>query len=367
MKLKIFSLLVLSFFSLHSASAISLNKGTDTLYAPALKPFGRTIINAAKKLELISSAAHFGFKFSGDSCVIFADVPDTRAHNYLQYEMDGVYQNRIRIEGKKPDPITIKATGKGEHTIWIYKATEAHTGAILIGNIVAKKVRAITVAKAPLIEFIGNSITCGAAADDSEYPCGTGDYHDQHNAYLAYGPRVARKLGANYLMSSVSGIGIYRVWNADGPAMPDVYENLDFHLGSKQKWDFKTYSPKIVSIALGTNDFSNGDGKSVRKPFDNELFVKRYVDFIKLIKSKYPKAQIALLSSPMVKGAQRDVFEKLLTDIKNQVDSRYPKDKEVKTFFFQPMDPHGCSSHPSVADHQILADELYPFYQAMLR
>lgn len=367
MKIKILSLLVLSFFVFNATWAINLNKGTDTLRAAALKPFGRTIINAAKKLELISSAAHFGFKFRGDSCVIFADVPDAWAHNYLQYEIDGVYQKRIRIDGKKPGPVIIKAAGNGEHTIWIYKATEAHTGAIVIGDIVAKKAKAISVAKAPLIEFIGNSITCGAAADESEYPCGTGDYHDQHNAYMAYGPRVARKLGANYLMSSVSGIGIYRVWNADGPSMPDVYENLDFHVDSKQKWNFNTYSPKIVSIALGTNDFSTGDGKSPRKPFDNGLFVTRYVKFIQLIKSKYPKAQIAILSSPMVKGAQQEVFEKLLMEIKNQVDALYPKDKVVKTFFFKPMDPHGCTSHPSVADHEILANELYPFYQAMLK
>lgn len=367
MKIKIFCLLILSLFVFNASWANLFYKSTDTLRATALKPFGRTTINEAKKLELISSAAHFGFKFNGDSCVIFADVPNVWEHNYLQYEIDGVYQKRIRIDGKKAAPIVIKANGNGAHTIWIYKATEAHTGAILIGNIVAKKIKAIAVAKAPLIEFIGNSITCGAAADDSEYPCGTGDYHDQHNAYLAYGPRVSRKLGANYLMSSVSGIGIYRVWNTDGPSMPDVYENLDFHVDSKQKWDFNTYSPKVVSIALGTNDFSNGDGKSPRKPFDKELFVSRYVKFIKLIKSKYPKAQIAVLSSPMVKGAQREVFEKLLIEIKNQVDALYPKDKVVKTFFFQPMDPHGCTSHPSVADHEILANELYPFYQAMLK
>ena len=48
---------------------------------------------------------------------------------------------------------------------------------------------------APLIEFIGNSITCGAAADVSEVPCGSGVDYDQHNAYYAYGPRVARMLG----------------------------------------------------------------------------------------------------------------------------------------------------------------------------
>ncbi len=79
--------------------------------------------------------------------------------------------------------------------------------------------KALKVPAASLIEFIGNSITCGAAADPSEVPCGTGVYHDQHNAYYAYGPRVARALAANYIVRSVSGSGIYRNWNSDGHAV----------------------------------------------------------------------------------------------------------------------------------------------------
>lgn len=142
------------------------------------------------------------------------------------------------------------------HTVWIYKATEAATGPIFIEKIIAHNISALKNPDRPLIEFIGNSITCGAAADPSEIPCGAGEYHDQHNAYYAYGPRVARILHANFLMSSVSGIGIYRNWNTDGPTMPQVYEKTDFQENSKREWNFRTYHPVVVSIALGTNDFS---------------------------------------------------------------------------------------------------------------
>jgi lysophospholipase L1-like esterase len=57
----------------------------------------------------------------------------------------------------------------------------------------------------------------------------------------------------------------------DGPSMPQVYENIDFQINNPLKWDFKTYTPSIVSIALGTNDLSNGDGKSPRKSFDERF------------------------------------------------------------------------------------------------
>src|SRR5215217_1536351 len=201
----------------------------NVLTANELVPFGRYTVNE-KQLELVSSAAHFGFRFQGKECQILAAVAGADQHNYLQYEMDGVYQKRIRIDGNSQQPIVITAPSDGTHTIWMYKATEAHTGPIFIQSIIGKDVQALQRSNAKVIEFIGNSITCGAAADPSEVPCGTGDYHDQHNAYYAYGPRVARALNTEFILSSVSGIGIYRNWNSDGPAMPDVYEKIDFQL-----------------------------------------------------------------------------------------------------------------------------------------
>jgi lysophospholipase L1-like esterase len=363
MKIRIYILLAV-FICLSQVSRA--RNVSDTLFASSLKPYGRYIVNQQNELELISSAVHFGFKFQGGQCAIYASNKDSNDHNYIQYELDGIYQKRIRVEGDPTGPVIITATGTGEHTIWIYKATEATTGPVVISKIVAGHIKPLPVPKAPLIEFIGNSITCGAMADTSGFPCGTGEYHDHHNAYLAYGPRVARALGLNYILSSVSGIGVYRTWNTDNPSMPQVYENTDLHENSTLKWDFKKYNPKIVSIALGTNDMSNGDGKTPRKPFDEQIFISHYVDFVKLVKSKYPKAQIALLSSPMIKGNSRIVLEKCLTSIKTQIDSAYPNNKPVQTFFFSPMEPHGCGGHPSVADHLIMAQELEPFFRKLL-
>lgn len=340
---------------------------TDTLYAARLKPFGRYILTEQKKLELISSAVHFGFSFKGTQCEVFASASDAQNHGFIQYELDGVYQKRLRVDGNSSLPLIIKAPAPGTHTVWIYKATEAGSGAIYISKIGGAGIRALTVTKAPIIEFIGNSITCGAAADTSEATCGAGAYQDYTNAYMAYGPRVARALGANYILSSVSGIGIYRTWNKDSPSMPQVYENTDLQAGSTLKWNFSTYSPEVVSIALGTNDLSNGDGKTVRKPFDEQIFTRKFTSFIKVIKQKYPQAQIALLSSPMVKGSNRELLEKCLTNIKSAINTAYPADKPVQTFFFQPMDAQGCAGHPSVAQHGVLAEQLRPFFQQLLK
>jgi hypothetical protein len=338
----------------------------DTLKAVSLHPYGRYILNANGSLELISSAVHFGFRFNGATCSIYANVPGSGFHNYLQYTLDGVYKKRIKISGEDHQPLVIPGLSKGEHTIWIYKATEAQTGPIFIEKIIAHDITALKVPELPLIEFIGNSITCGAAADPSEIPCGAGEYHDQHNAYYAYGPRVARLLHANFILSSVSGIGIYRNWNSNGPTMPQVYEKTDFQFNSQRIWNFKTYHPAIVSIALGTNDFSEGDHFHERLPFDSTVFVNNYIRFVQLVKSKYPNARFALLSSPMINGSRRILLQNCLKAVKNKTDSMYPSAKPVALFFFEPMQARGCGGHPNVEDHAILADELLPFFKKLL-
>jgi lysophospholipase L1-like esterase len=338
----------------------------DQLPASAFHPFGRSIINDQKNLELISSACQLGFSFEGKTIQLQVSLTAWQHHNYIQYELDGVYQKRIRIDSTTK-LITIAAAPAGAHTIWIYKATEAHTGAIIIQSANARNIKALQRPAAPLIEFIGNSITCGAAADASEVPCGTGVYHDQHNAYMAYGPRVARALGVNYIMSSVSGIGIYRNWNSDGPAMPQVYEKAGFSENTQQGWNFSTYSPQVVSIALGTNDFSDGDGIKARKPFDSAAFVNQYIQFVQLVKTKYASAQIALLSSAMLHDRKRTLLQNCLTAVKEKVDVMYPTAKPVALHFFQPMHAKGCTGHPNVEDHEVLAKELTPFFKQLLR
>jgi lysophospholipase L1-like esterase len=354
-------------FCLSCGSYKNAVKTNDALPASALQPLGRYKLNNDQNLELISSAVHFGFSFEGIECRVFASISNPSGHNYLQYELDGVYQKRIRIVGASKKPFVLAASTGGKHTVWIYKATEAHTGPIFIQKIEGRNLKSVPNPKLPLIEFIGNSITCGAVADASEIACGKGEYHDYHNAYYAYGPRVGRRLNADYILSSVSGIGIYRNWNSDGPTMPQVYEKTDFQYANPELWNFNNYHPQVVSIALGTNDFSNGDGKKARRPFDSAVFTNTYIQFVNLVKSKYPAAQIALLSSPMVGGNNRILLQNILTAVKNKIDGSYPDNKPVALYFFKPMQARGCSGHPSVEDHAILAEELAPFFKELLQ
>jgi Carbohydrate esterase 2 N-terminal len=335
----------------------------ESLPGSALVVYGRGLVNNGG-MELIGSASHVGVSFTGQRCEVDVLVPGEAVHNYVQYELDGVYGKKLRVAGRQT--VVIEAPGVGVHTLWLYKAGEAMSGPVLIERVRGESLKALKRSEGPVIEFIGNSITCGAMSDTSESPCGVGDYVDHHNAYYAYGPRAARALGVEYMLSSVSGIGIYRNWNSDGPTMPQVYEKAGLDVSDGRLWDFGKVRPAVVCIALGTNDFSHGDGKRARLPFDSVVFVSTYIRFVQLVKGKYPLAQIALLSSAMVGGTDGLLLKRSLRVVKTEIDKLYPSGKRVAVFDFAPMRAAGCGGHPSVEDHAVMAQELAPFLKGLL-
>ena len=138
---KIRILVLLSFLMLLAcSSSIQTAVVSNTLLAESLHVYGRYAVTSEKHIELISSATHTGFSFSGTQCQVYAYVNDG-SHNYLQYEVDDVYQKRIKISGKGKQVLTINADFQGRHTVWIYKATEAHSGPVFIEEIVGKELQ----------------------------------------------------------------------------------------------------------------------------------------------------------------------------------------------------------------------------------
>ncbi len=331
--------------------------------------YGRSDIDSLKRLEIITSACHTGISFIGDSLIIYATSGDTSNHGFLQFELDGKYIGRRIVSGIKPNKITIMAREQekqAQHRLWIYKATEAITGPIFITSIEGINAKIINKPKLKSIEFIGNSITCGAAADSSEYKCGVGPYQNQHNAYMAYGPRVARMLGVDFILNSISGAGIYRNWNSDGPTVPQMYDDYDLCEGGDKKYDFTKKHPDVISIALGTNDLSHGDGRTPRKPFDKKIFVEKYVEFVKHIKSLHPMSIIGLTDSPMGAGQDKLLLNECIIQVKKTIDLQYPNDAPITLFRYKHSRNSGCTGHPSVEEHGLMADEILPFYQSML-
>ena len=352
---------VLILFLMISCISESQNKINTFLY------HGRVEKLENNKVILIGTASSVSFNFTGTECSISLQSVDSyEHHNYVSLVLDGKYLGKIRIEKGAVQAFPIKATtNKKFHRLEIYKNTEAQSGNILFAGTTAK-LTSISSKKKKKIEFIGDSITCAAASDSID--CDKGEYMDHHNGYYAYGPVLSREIDVDYLASSVSGIGMYRNWNdenKDEAIMPDVYQNLYLTKdNSKPKYDF-AFQPDIISIALGTNDFSGGDGKKERLPFNAEKYISNYINFIKMLYEHNPKAQIVITNSPMVGGERAVIFEDCLKKVK----AAFTADKthkEIKIFKFKPMTPKGCLGHPDVADQKVMADQYVAFLKKLL-
>ena len=310
-------------------------------------------------MALINSAASVSTRVFGDTCVVYLQS-DNDEHHYVSLQLNEGLLGRYRI---KQDSIKIPLPSKEEGALLhIYKDTEASNGAVIFKGLAAKKIQRIADDNRPEIEFIGNSITCGMGADRREIDCEEGEWYDQHNAYLAYGPRVARALNLNFELSCVSGMGMYRNWNdEDQPVMPNVYPNLYLNGDDSQKADLESNSPEIVSIALGTNDLSLGDGEKERTDFDPEKFTQSYISFVENIFTYYPQTKVALISSPMIGEKEDDILVTCLMNVKAHF-----AENPVFVYDFEKMDAGGCTSHPDIEDHRSMAQELIPFYKEIL-
>ena len=324
---------------------------------------GRYDVLQDKSVALIGSASSVEFEVRADSIVLYLQSQFSHGNSFV-ITINDLYQGRFLLKDDTVRDIRIGLPAGQTSKIGIFKATEAATGNLILRDIESDGTLSRVPDRAKTIEFIGNSITCGAAADTRTIPCGTGYYHDQHNAYLAYGPRIARALDVDYFLSSVSGIGIYRNWNDEHdkePIMPEVYENLYLNGPVKKPYSFQL-QPDLVSICLGTNDLSSGDGIRKRLPFNRTAFVSNYISFVKTVRSHYADSRILLLSSPIVHGEKHKILVQCLNEIKKALEP----DIQVDVFDLEPFKASGCTGHPSIDDHQRIAEALIPTFESIL-
>ncbi|MBQ2536682.1 MAG: lipase [Bacteroidaceae bacterium] len=212
------------------------------------------------------------------------------------------------------------------------------------------------------IEFIGNSITCGYGIEaNSEAEHYT---EETANFYYTYAARTARNLNAQALVVARSGIGVYRSYN--GPKTGDkVNMNTEYPYtllyNNQQKWDFSRYTPDVVCINLGTNDTSTQGADSV-------LLLNGFKQLYKQVRSHYPKAKIVLLCGCMMNGQQLLSAQQAMN---TTVDYAHQQgDAEVYRFDFTPHDGslgYGADWHPSMRQHEKMANELTPFLQKLMK
>lgn len=156
------------------------------------------------------------------------------------------------------------------------------------------------------IEFIGDSITCGYGVDleepDTEFESRTEDFTK------TYTYKTASYLDADYSVVGFSGYGIYSGFTDNGERntiglVPPLYDKIGFSNGKVRKdlspetmeWDFEQFVPQLIVINLGTNDTCYCQTDTEKQ----QEFQKSYVQFLKQVREKNPKAKILCIEGTM--------------------------------------------------------------------
>jgi hypothetical protein len=315
---------------------------------------GRVDFSANTKPRFWNAGVYVQARFSGTSVAV--DLNDEvlwgKDHNYIEVVIDNRTPVRLQTTGKTNHLLLAKKLSRGIHTVTICKDTEASIGYLEFAGITCAKLLPWVEKTTHKIEFIGNSITCGASADQSAVPCGKGVWQDQHNAYMAYGPRTARLLNAQWHLTSYSGIGLIHSCCDIKFTMPAIFGRVNLAQDSL-KWNFSNYTPNVVTVCLGQNDGIQ----------DSTTFCTAYVKFIQTIRGHYPKAHIVMLSSPMGDEKLTAVLKNYVTGVESYLHTR--GEVKVSHYFFKGRYIGGCDSHPSVEEHGFIANELTAYLKVL--
>jgi lysophospholipase L1-like esterase len=207
------------------------------------------------------------------------------------------------------------------------------------------------------IEFIGDSYTVGYAAASGSRECGDDEIWRSTDNSLAFGPQVARHFGADYRILAISGRGMVRNYaNGAGDTLPVAYGRLlPGDELSAEASDDPAWSPQLIVIGLGTNDFSLPVGAG--EPWRDaaalaSAFEWRYVEFARALHRRHPSARMLLLASDAGDGAA----ERAIARVRSRLAGEGIEVGEV--FSLGPLALEACNWHPSRVEQAAIAHRL---------
>lgn len=201
------------------------------------------------------------------------------------------------------------------------------------------------------IEFIGDSYTCAAGNLWTSTTAAPGG--DWTNIYEGFAPIAARKLNAHYTISAISGNGMVQDWQGNKSGnIPDKF-NRALAYTATPLWDFSKWTPNLVVICLGLNDFSGWDGYNKTISQENsDIFKGKYHEFLGSLMNYYPGTKFLCVAANDLGWIKKNVSEVV-------AEERAMGNKNVfYTFFPNYYSEFVNSGHPSVSAHYKIADNI---------
>lgn len=300
---------------------------------------------------------YFESAFVGDGAYFRVGKGD----QILKIEVDGELAQSLM----RPAPGLYAVTGltKGLHQIRIDSVSENQSGPVAFGGFYLRSgaLEASVPARSVQMEFIGDSWTVGYGNTAGTHDCTTQKVWETTDNSQGFPARVAAHFHADYRVHAISGRGIVRNY---GGFVADPVPNLyDYSLFDKANAAAdKGWSPSVIVIGLGSNDFSTplvAGEPFADRPALQSAYEARFERFITALHARHPAARIVMVAPNPEEGEIASEIHKTYARLKAEGVSG------LSYVAFPALKLEGCHWHPSVVDDETMADTVIRALEAL--
>lgn len=288
----------------------------------------------------------------------------------------------LSIDGGQPKTIGPGLNGEvelasglaaGEHLLELFRRSEGNYGKTAVSGLVldsGEQLLPPPTRPQRKIEVVGDSISAGYG---NEGMGGTTPL--TQNGYAAFGPQLARLLGAEWSIIAHSGQGMYRNLCETMPPtaqhMPEEFLLTQHPAVPGSQWNFESWQPDVLLVALGTNDFSDYPPGSCQPP-DLDGFQQAYAGFLGLARAKYPRAEIFAVGTFIATATNQfgTCNQTICAAVESVADPHVhcvdPSTGSDGFWLIGPDDYIGDWTHPTVAAHSKVAERLAAIIKPVL-
>ncbi len=352
---------MVSMRSIALASALLLGIATSAMAAPtrlAMDVGGRTLTrtqNGAREWVYQWPGVYFEAHFKGPQVSLRLDDPS----NVLNLLVDGHPLMTLHEPGRTT--VTLGDLGDGAHVIRLEKRSETQSDlGAFAGFFVPARADALPAQRlARQIEFIGDSTTAGYGDTSAFGKCDKDAVFETTDTQQAFGPLVAKHYGAEYQVLAYSGIGMVRSAGVHPKYLtPMLWPRALFDDPTP---DPAPWSPQIVMVAVGGNDFSTPvhDGEPFKSEADlSATYQSAYIDFVHTLRAKYPKALIVMVWSTDFRPGYTAAAQQIYATLTAQGFAG------LGHVALPALARTGCNNHANVHDHAAVAALLEGYIDA---
>ena len=245
-----------------------------------------------------------------------------------------------------PTKMTVALTIPPATSFKLFKTNELNWGGVQLHGATEGTFQRPPPIDIPVVEFVGDSLTSGFG-NITNSPCDM----DCTQTWCMF---LAKEFGWFPLFSSLSGVGL--ISNFDGSTSSTIRQ---VRARIPQNHHLSSWTPRVVFINIGTNDFTLHRSLDFAERFGSALH-----SFIRQIRSEWGReTKVIVVIGPIIEAVGAETCERVARACK--ADGMDVDFMSCNGCLDGRLDCWGYAMHPNVKGHRRMADVLIPQLKRM--